>query len=87
MSKHTLNSYDHSFVLHQISQPFKAAIPLSSLPYIAFALLGLTFGLTFVYTTLPKQRYTAIEFLTAVAASLSAGFGTVALFNSVGVQC
>ncbi|KAK0530600.1 hypothetical protein OC842_003872 [Tilletia horrida] len=87
MSKHILNSYDHSFVLHQISEAFKPTVPLSSLPYLAFALLGLTFGLTFYYTTLPKQRYTAAEFLTAVVASLSAGFGTVFLFNSVGVQC
>ncbi|KAE8216265.1 hypothetical protein CF319_g3322 [Tilletia indica] len=87
MSKHTLNAYDHSFVLHQIAEPFKAGIPLSTLPYIAFGLLAITFGLTFIFTTLPKQRYTATEFLTAVAASLSAGFGTVALFNSVGVQC
>ncbi|KAK0552727.1 hypothetical protein OC846_002790 [Tilletia horrida] len=70
-----------------MSQPFRPSIPTASLPYIAFVLISLTFALTFYYTTLPKQRYTAAEFLTTVVASLSAGFGTVALFNAVGVQC
>ncbi|KAL9934518.1 hypothetical protein V8E36_006293 [Tilletia maclaganii] len=87
MSRHVLSSYDHSFVLHQVSEPFKPLILTSLLPVIAFVLLGTTFGLTFYYTTLPKQRYTAAEFLTAVVASLSAGFGTIAAFNAVGVQC
>jgi len=69
--------------LHKTLPPFQPIIPVSLLPYLAFILLTLTFGLAFYFSTLP--RGTVKESTVAVLASVLGGFGTVAMFCTVGV--
>lgn len=89
--------------LHQTLPPFQPIIPVSLLPYLAFILLTLTFGLAFYFSTsvrptdlqfmpsclmislysLPKG--TVRESAVATLASVLGGFGTVAMFCTVGV--
>ncbi|KAF9648544.1 hypothetical protein BDM02DRAFT_3083453, partial [Thelephora ganbajun] len=69
--------------LHKTLPPFQPIIPVSLLPYLAFILLTLTFGLAFYFSTLPKG--TVKESTVAILASVLGGFGTVAMFCTVGV--
>ncbi|KAN0063469.1 hypothetical protein ACQY0O_003916 [Thecaphora frezii] len=80
-----LRSYEELAAIHASAPSFVPAIPVSSLPYIAFILLASAFLSAFYFTTLPKRSLTAKEVAIAVLASVEAGFGVVALFNAVGV--
>ncbi|CEH19320.1 Uncharacterised protein family UPF0197 [Ceraceosorus bombacis] len=72
---------------HISAQAFTPDIPVSLLPYLATLLLSLAFLLGFYFTTLPKTSIiSAKEIIVALLASLCTGFGTVALFNTVGVH-
>jgi hypothetical protein len=89
--------------LYKNLPPFQPIIPVSLLPYLAFILLTLTFGLVFYFSTsvlfinlcftpsclmiclssLPKG--VVKESTLAILASVLGGFGTVAMFCTVGV--
>ncbi|KAH7103179.1 hypothetical protein BKA62DRAFT_616584 [Auriculariales sp. MPI-PUGE-AT-0066] len=71
--------------IHESATPFSPIIPTAALPYIALVLLTATFGLGFYFTILPKATIPAREAGVALLASILAGFGTVALFCTVGV--
>ncbi|KAI0757540.1 hypothetical protein C8Q80DRAFT_1265446 [Daedaleopsis nitida] len=77
--------YQSVQALHKATPAFAPAIPVSLLPYLAFALLAATFVLAFYFSTLPKEKIPLREASVAGTASLLAGFGVVALFCSVGV--
>jgi len=70
-------------MIHKTLPPFQPIVPVSFLPYIAYILLTLTFGLAFYFSTLPKG--TVKESTVAILASILGGFGTVAMFCTVGV--
>jgi len=69
--------------LHKTLPPFQPIVPASVLPYIAYILLTLTFGLAFYFSILPKG--TVKESTVAILASILGGFGTVAMFCTAGV--
>ncbi|KAI0638893.1 hypothetical protein C8Q77DRAFT_1213628 [Trametes polyzona] len=71
--------------LHKATPPFAPYIPTGLLPYIAFVLLGATFGLAFYFSTLPKDKIPVREVAVASTASLLGGFGVVAMFCTAGV--
>ncbi|CAO1622993.1 unnamed protein product [Parajaminaea phylloscopi] len=78
-------SYKAAASLHASAPSFAPVVPVSSLPYIAIVLLLASFFGAFYFTTLPKQRSLLPEVTVALASSVCAGFGVVALFNAVGV--
>ncbi|WFD32075.1 hypothetical protein MSPP1_003117 [Malassezia sp. CBS 17886] len=61
------------------------AVPTALMPYLAGALLGVSFFLAFYFTMIPARGFTVKEPIVAISGSLCAGFGVVALFNAVGV--
>ncbi|KDN41413.1 hypothetical protein K437DRAFT_258250 [Tilletiaria anomala UBC 951] len=71
--------------LHKASSPFAASVPTQLLPHIAFVLLAASFLLAFYFTTLPKRSLSGQEIGVALTASVSIGFGVIALFCAVGV--
>ncbi|KAK7688025.1 hypothetical protein QCA50_008395 [Cerrena zonata] len=77
--------YESIQALHKAIPPFSPYIAVGLLPYIAFFLLVATFGLTFYFSTLPKDTIPIREASVATLASVLGGFGVVALFCSVGV--
>jgi len=83
MSSSLETDYASIKALHKTLPPFQPIIPVSLLPYLAFILLTLTFGLAFYFSTLPKGMVK--ESTVAVLASVLGGFGTVAMFCTVGV--
>ncbi|KIM32959.1 hypothetical protein M408DRAFT_14531 [Serendipita vermifera MAFF 305830] len=78
-------SYSSLQSLHESLPPFSPLIPTSLIPIIAWSLLLSSFGLGFYFTTLPKQSVPVTELLIAIVASILGGFGTVAMFCTVGV--
>jgi len=64
---------------------FQPLVPVALLPFIAFALLFITFTLAFYVSTLPKDTVPVRETAVATVASVLGGFGVVALFCSAGV--
>jgi len=81
-----MDNYDAIQALHKALPPFSPYIPASLLPHIALVLLVSTFGLTFYFSTLPKDSIPFRESAVASLASILGGFGVVALFCSVGVN-
>ncbi|WRT68990.1 uncharacterized protein IL334_005972 [Kwoniella shivajii] len=71
--------------LHSSLPAFQPPISTSALPSIAFITLLAFFVLTFLFTTLPKSKIPIPEIGTALAASVLAGGGVVALFCTLGV--
>ncbi|KAJ1310756.1 hypothetical protein OPQ81_009278 [Rhizoctonia solani] len=80
-----LEDYARIKALHESLPAFAPLIPTAALPYIAFVLLTSTFALGFYFSTLPKNIMRPHEIVVSVLASVLAGLGVVALFNSVGV--
>ncbi|KAI0089944.1 hypothetical protein BDY19DRAFT_941599 [Irpex rosettiformis] len=78
-------SYESIAALHKNIPAFSPYIPVAVLPYLAFILLSVTFGLTFYFSTIPKSTFPVHEVSVASLASILGGFGVVALFCSVGV--
>ncbi|KDQ17478.1 hypothetical protein BOTBODRAFT_29654 [Botryobasidium botryosum FD-172 SS1] len=78
-------TYEDIQALHASLPPFEPIVPVWLLPILAFTLLASAFLLTFYFTTLPKSTIPVRELSVASLASVLAGFGVVALFNSVGV--
>ncbi|KAG8757480.1 hypothetical protein FRC14_002009 [Serendipita sp. 396] len=78
-------SYSSFQDLHAALPAFSPSINPSLIPLLAWSLLLSSFGLGFYFTTLPKQSVPAVELLVAIVASLLGGFGTVAMFCTVGV--
>ncbi|KAK2459747.1 hypothetical protein APHAL10511_008179 [Amanita phalloides] len=77
--------YDSIKLLHTSLPPFAPFITVALLPYLAFLSLAFTFALAFYFSTLPNAAIPVRETAIATAASILGGFGTVALFCSVGV--
>ncbi|SHO76641.1 Hypothetical protein MSYG_0979 [Malassezia sympodialis ATCC 42132] len=64
---------------------WEPSIPPKFFPQIAVVTLALAFLMAFYFTTLPRAGSSIKEPIVAVAGSLLAGIGVVALFNSVGI--
>ncbi|KAF7964490.1 hypothetical protein HWV62_6979 [Athelia sp. TMB] len=90
-----MDSYESIQALHKALPPFAPYIPVALLPYFALVLLSSTFALAFYFSTrvfdmhlwnrMPKDTLPIRETAVATTASVLAGFGVVALFNSAGV--
>ncbi|KAF7978987.1 hypothetical protein HWV62_44249 [Athelia sp. TMB] len=80
-----MDSYESIQALHKVLPPFAPYIPVALLPYFALVLLSSTFALAFYFSTMPKDTLPIRETAVATTASVLAGFGVVALFNSAGV--
>ncbi|KAJ7743792.1 hypothetical protein B0H16DRAFT_1560622 [Mycena metata] len=80
-----MSDYQSLKSLYTTSPAFAPLVPVGLLPYLAFALLFLTFILAFYVSTLPKATVPIRETAVSSVASLLGGFGVVALFCTVGV--
>ncbi|CAG7847841.1 SubName: Full=Uncharacterized protein {ECO:0000313/EMBL:CCA77868.1} [Serendipita indica DSM 11827] len=78
-------SYSSLQQLHASLPAFAPLISQSLIPYLAWSLLLTSFGLGFYFTTLPKHSVPVTEILVALVASILGGFGTVAMFCTLGV--
>ena len=52
--------------LHQALPPFQPIVPVSFLPYLAYTLLTLTFGLAFYFSTSVLTWHPSIRALTSL---------------------
>ncbi|PWN30403.1 hypothetical protein BDZ90DRAFT_229428 [Jaminaea rosea] len=78
-------SYKAAASLHSTSPPIRPSVPVHAMPTVALVLLLATFFGAFFFTTLPKRGALPSELAVAIATSICAGGGVVALFNAVGV--
>jgi len=82
-SRHASDAHIHT--LHAALPPFSPLVPTRLLPLIAWSLLFSVFFLAFYFTTLPKKGLPLRELAVALVASILGGFGTVAMFCTVGI--